>query len=176
MVIPINHYRIRIIPTLFCNFWEFVLYKIFDINSVRVFDVTNSQISVLTFIFGNFSLIQTNLDKYWQNTICILTSFYKCLFFEQATHISDHCALRIWRSVIGIFWFRSVPDFRKITVVIRIVLPCVVVITTEKVLSAESELRFFVASNSSGGLLSSFSNITEKGLFTFSTKYFFYLW
>ena len=69
--------------------------------------------------------------------------------------------------------YKSVPDFRRITVVIRIALSCVVVITTEKFLSAESELRFFVASDSSGGLLSSFSNITEKGLFTFSAKHFF---
>ena len=68
----------------------FYFAAVFDINNVSILVVTGSKIWVCTFfVFGRPSLILPPLEKYWQDTICILicSSLYLCIKISSDTWI-----------------------------------------------------------------------------------------
>ena len=78
----------------------FYFAAVFDINNVSILVVTSSKIWVCTFLFCFFcrpSLILPPLEKYWQDTICILicSSLYLCI------KISSDTWIRFWHLFTG---------------------------------------------------------------------------
>ena len=78
----------------------FYFAAVFDINNVSILVVTSSKIWVCTFWFCFFcrpSLILPPLEKYWQDTICILicSSLYLCI------KISSDTWIRFWHLFTG---------------------------------------------------------------------------
>ena len=65
----------------------FTFAVVFDFNNVNILDVTSSKTWVCTVFFGKPSLILPPLEKYWQDTICILICFYVYLCIKISTDI-----------------------------------------------------------------------------------------
>ena len=65
----------------------FTFAVVFDFNNVSILDVTSSKTWVCTVFFGKPSLILPPLEKYWQDTICILICFYVYLCIKISTDI-----------------------------------------------------------------------------------------